>query len=158
MSKPIQYMERTRLYYEAQGFARPYRWAHYEDIPFTPPRKPLAESTVTIVTTAISGRDVDLPKVGRTASSIPMADAPEVFSTDDLSWDKVTTHTGDRESFFPLETLQRLEAEGRIGTLAKRYHFVPTEYSQRHTIESDAPRILEACVDDEVDVAILVPL
>ena len=32
---PIPYMQRTRDYYQALGFA-PYRWAHYAEVPFTP--------------------------------------------------------------------------------------------------------------------------
>lgn len=96
--------------------------------------------------------------VGRKARSIDFEDAPDAFFTEDLSWDKITTHTDDRETFFPLETLRQLVREGRISSLAKRFHFVPTEYSQRHTIEDDAPRILDACIEDAVDIAILVPL
>lgn len=158
MSQPIDYMERTRRYYEAQGFERPYQWAHFDDIPFGPPAKALRDATVTIVTTAISGPDVAVPSVGRTARSIAMSDVPETFFTDDLSWDKVTTHTDDRESYFPMLALQELCAEGRIARLADRVHFVPTEYSQRHTLQQDAPQILAACIEDEVDVAVLVPL
>lgn len=158
MSNPISYMERTRLYYEAQGFEHAYQWAHYDDIPFTLPGIPLNKSRVAILTTAISNEDVETPMVGRTAHSYPISRVPENFFTDDLSWDKVTTHTDDRGSYFPLEPLERMVEEGRIGTLAPRYHFVPTEYSKRHTLEHDAPQIRDACLEDEVDVAILVPL
>jgi hypothetical protein len=35
---------------------------------------------------------------------------------------------------------------------------VPTEYSQRRTIEQDAPEILRRCREDEADAALLVPL
>src|SRR5438034_4039282 len=49
---PIPYMQRTRDYYAAIGYTTPYRWAHYIEAPFTPLRKPLAQSRVTIVTTA----------------------------------------------------------------------------------------------------------
>lgn len=158
MTEPIRYMDRTRRYYEAQGFERPYQWAHFEDIPFQRPHKPLDQATLGIVTTAISGDDIAKPMIGRSARAIPISDVPETFFTDDLSWDKVTTHTRDRGSFFPLDALVQLVEEGRIGRLASRYYFVPTEYSQRHTIEADAPATLKACIDDEVDVAILVPL
>ena len=48
---PIPYMQRTRDYYQALGFS-PYRWAHFAEVPFTPPAKPLAESRVTLITTA----------------------------------------------------------------------------------------------------------
>jgi len=96
--------------------------------------------------------------ISRTARSIPIDRVPERFFTDDLSWDKVTTHTDDRGSYFPLDALVAMQRSGVIGRLAPRYHFVPTEYSQRQTIDSDAPAIREACIEDEVDVAILVPL
>ena len=43
--QPVPYMARTRRYYEAQGFERAYVWAHFEEVPFTPLAKPLAEST-----------------------------------------------------------------------------------------------------------------
>ena len=49
---PIPYMQRTRDYYTAIGYTTPYRWAHYVDAPFQPLKKPLAQSRVTIVTTA----------------------------------------------------------------------------------------------------------
>src|SRR3954467_15864202 len=49
---PIPYMERTREYYAAIGYPTPYRWAHYVDAPFQPMMKPLAESRMSMVTTA----------------------------------------------------------------------------------------------------------
>src|SRR5215469_6741280 len=49
---PIPYMARTREYYQAIGYATPYRWAHYVAAPFQPLRKPLDQSRVTIITTA----------------------------------------------------------------------------------------------------------
>ena len=54
--------------------------------------------------------------------------------------------------------LRSLEEEGVIGSIASRFHFVPTEYSQRLTIDQDAPAIADACTEDEVDIAILIPL
>jgi hypothetical protein len=50
--EPIPYMQRTRDYYRAIGSDTPYRWAHNNDTPFQPLKKPLAHSRVTIVTTA----------------------------------------------------------------------------------------------------------
>ncbi len=54
--------------------------------------------------------------------------------------------------------LKRCEKEGLIGELGDRFHCIPTEYSQRNTLENDAPEILARCQHDAVDVAILVPL
>ena len=47
----VRYIDRIRDYYLAQGYEKPYDWAHYDEIPFTPLRKPLAESTVTLFST-----------------------------------------------------------------------------------------------------------
>ena len=49
---PIPYMQRIRDYYQALGYGAPYRWAHYAEAPFTPLKKPLAESRVGLITTA----------------------------------------------------------------------------------------------------------
>ena len=49
---PVPYMQRTRDYYTAIGYTTPYRWAHYVDAPFQKLKKPLAQSRVTIITTA----------------------------------------------------------------------------------------------------------
>src|SRR5260370_17426861 len=49
---PVPYMQRTRDYYAAIGYTTPYRWAHYVEAPFQPLKKPLAQSPVTIITTA----------------------------------------------------------------------------------------------------------
>jgi len=155
MTKPIAYIERTRRYYEAQGFG-PYQWAQHDEIPWQPLNKPLAECRVAIVTTAVP--DGSIAKPIRTASSWRLDQAPERFRTDELSWDKINTHTDDRCSYFPLEALENLAASGVIGSLATRFHFVPTEYSQRNTTTDDAPVVVQACVEDEVDIAILIPL
>src|SRR5215472_13139241 len=49
---PVPYMQRTRDYYLALGYGNPYRWAHFDDAPFTPLRKPLAQARVALITTA----------------------------------------------------------------------------------------------------------
>ena len=49
---PVAYMARTKRYYEAQGYAKPYVWAHFDEVPFAKLGKPLAESTLAIVTTS----------------------------------------------------------------------------------------------------------
>src|SRR6267142_3298984 len=49
---PIPYMQRIRDYYVTLGYGTPYAWAHYARVPFQPLKKPLAQSRVTILTTA----------------------------------------------------------------------------------------------------------
>src|SRR5271156_1943759 len=53
---PIPYLTRIRDYYQALGYGAPYRWAHYAEVPFAPLRKPLADSRIGLVTTAVPYR------------------------------------------------------------------------------------------------------
>ena len=41
---PIPYLHRITTYYQTLGYGAPYRWAQYNDVPFTPLTKPLSES------------------------------------------------------------------------------------------------------------------
>lgn len=158
----ISYIDRTRHFYAAQGYEKPYRWAHHAEVPFAKLAKSLAESRVAVVTTAspFVGQDA---REGATAQSKKVwsgdtAVTPDRLYTDDLAWDKESTHTDDVESFLPLSSLRTFVKEGRIGSLAKRFHGVPTNYSQRRTLEEDVPEILDRCREDAVDIALLVPL
>ena len=158
----VSYIDRTREYYGAQGYAKPYVWARHTDAPFAPLAKPLAESRVGLITTASPWRD-DKPvdgvlRGGKQVWSGATASPPERLFTDDLAWDKEATHTRDTESYVPIRRLLELVAAGRIGSLAPRFHGLPTDYSQRRTIEQDAPELLERCREDAIDVALLVPL
>ena len=49
---PVPYMERTRAYYAAQGFDKAYAWARFDDVPFAPLSRPLAQAKLAIITTA----------------------------------------------------------------------------------------------------------
>lgn len=152
----VQYIERTRLFYEAQGFTAAYQYAQNKGAPFQHLDKPLGESRVGLITTASRyfREDLEPRKVDYGESQ----DIPERLYTDDLSWDKEATHTDDVNSFCPIETLNELQTEQVIGSLGRRFVCAPTEYSKRATVEQDAPDILAALREDEVDVALLVPL
>jgi D-proline reductase (dithiol) PrdB len=154
----VSYIDKSREYYAARGYANPYRWATFEDVPFTPLKRPLSQTVVTLITTAHQ-----IPAEGETPSlhtvySMPSQDPPARLSTEGLFWDREATHTEDLDSYFPVHRLQELAHEGRIGRLAPRLHGMPTEYSQRLTQERDAPELLHRCRQDGADATILVPL
>lgn len=152
----VLYMEKTRNFYRAQGYTKDYQWAHYADVPFSRLKKPLSECKVAVVTTAMP--DSATGRAQRQVHSCPSLPIPSSMYTDELSWHKTMTHTNDVASFLPLKQLKRCEDEGLIGELGDRFHTIPTEYSQRNTMQNDAPEILALCQRDAVDVAILVPL
>ena len=156
----VRYIERTREFYAAQGYERPYRWAQFSDVPFAALEKPLTVCRVTLVTTASPLADQygqhQVPR--KQVWSGDAADPPDRLYTDHLTWDKEATHTDDIESFLPLRCLQAFSESGRIGAVTRRFYGVPTDYSQRCTIEEDATELLRRCREDNVEAVLLVPL
>jgi D-proline reductase (dithiol) PrdB len=149
---PIRYMERTRLYYRALGYQNDYVWAHFPDVPFTPPARPLSETRVALVTTAGPPGGYPRDEKGlRHVWSGAIDSLPQRLATD-VAWDRETTHTDDRASFLPIE------AAAELAKLTPRFHGVPTEYSHRKTLTQDAPEVLARLRDDGAQAAILVPL
>lgn len=157
----VSYIDKSREYYRAQGYTNPYRWAYHQDAPFAALQKPLAGARVGLVTTAslIEGDSGPEPfLVPPVVFAAPVEPAPARLYTQHRFWDKDATHTDDLDSFAPLHRLQEAVASGRIGSLSPRFYGVPTVYSQRRTIEADAPALLRLCREDAIDAAILVAL
>lgn len=155
----VSYIDATRNYYAAAGYDAPYEWASHDDAPFASLTKPLAECRVGVVVTSY------LPTVERTNFfTRPDAVFAEPHSSaarlenEALLWDHDETHTRDRESYLPLTRLAEAAAAGRIRDLSPRFYGVPTQYSHRTTQRRDAPEIEAFLRDDDVDVAVLVPL
>ena len=163
---PIPYMQRTRDYYAAIGYTTPYRWAHYVDAPFQPLKKPLAQSRVTIVTTA-APYDPAKGDQGPGAAYNGGAKFYTVYDGDTskqhdlrishIGYDRKHTTATDSGTWFPLPQLLKAAASGRIGEVAPRFFGAPTNRSHRVTIDVDAPEILARCLADKVDAAVLVP-
>jgi D-proline reductase (dithiol) PrdB len=162
---PIPYMERTRTWYLALGYGNPYRYAHFDAVPFQPLRKPLAESVVTLLTTAAPFQ----PDRGPQGPGAPYNAAAKFFTPyvgdtahdHDLriahvAIDRKHTSMTDSHSWFPLPLMRQWARQGRF-RLAARFHGMPTNRSQRHTMEVDIPLVLERCREDGVDAALLVP-
>ena len=157
----VSYIDRSREYYAAQGYTRPYAWARHDAVPFAPLPKPLAGCRVGLVTTAgRTGADgaIGIGPFKRELYAAPSEPPPERLFTDDLFWDKQATHTDDVDSFLPVNRLAEYAASGRIGSASPRFYGVPTDYSQSRTLQRAAPRILEWCREDCVDAVLLAGL
>jgi hypothetical protein len=163
---PIPYMQRTRDYYLALGYGNPYRWAHFDDVPFAPLKKPLAEARVALITTAAPYRS----DAGNQGPGAPYNGRAKFFSVYSGSTDAVhnlrISHVGydrdhtsaeDPNTWFPLAQLKNAIGAGRIGALTPRFHGAPTNRSQRVTREIDAPELLARCREDGADAVLLVP-
>jgi D-proline reductase (dithiol) PrdB len=159
-------MQRTRDYYQALGYGAPYRWAHYAAAPFQPLAKPLARCRVALVTTAAPyqpGKGDQGPGADYNAA----AKFYRVYSADTagehdlrishVAYDRAHTTAKDSNTWFPLPQLRQMAANGRIGEVARRFHGIPTNRSQRQTLERDCPELLAHCRADEIDAAVFVP-
>ena len=162
---PIPYMQRTRDYYAALGYA-PYRWAHFADAPFASLRTPLAKARVGLVSTAAPFQP-DAGDQGPGAAynaaakfyqiySMPTDVVPDVRISH-VGYDRVNTKAEDLNAYFPLLRLREAAASGRIGELASRFHGLPTNRSHRVTMQTDCPELLRRCQEDGVDAVVLVP-
>lgn len=162
---PIAYIERTRAWYLALGYGNPYAWAHHAGAPFQPLSKPLSRSRVALITTAAPYQ----PDKGEQGPGAPYnagAKFYRVYSGDTsvdhdlrvahVAIDRRHTSMEDSGTWFPLPALRRAAAAGRA-RLAPRFHGVPTNRSQQHTLDVDAREVLARCNEDSADAAILVP-
>ena len=166
MDQPIRYMERTRSYYLGLGYDNPYIWAHYIEAPFAPLQKPLNQSVLGLITTAVPYD----PNKGLQGPGAPYNAAAKFYQpyqktvAGDIDLriahvgiDRKNANMEDGECWFPLATAKQAVQSGRIGALSPNFYGLPTNRSQRHTLEIDAPLILEMLRADKVDIAVLIP-
>jgi hypothetical protein len=160
----VDYIERTRAYYLANGFNNPYAWAYFREVPFTRLRKPLSESRVGLITTAAPyqpDKGDQGPHAPYNAAAkfrqvyVSPIEPPPDLRISHIGYDRHHTVPEDINGYFPLQLLREAVEAGRIASLAPRFYGVPTMRSQRATVERDAPRILEECRADGVEVAVL---
>lgn len=161
---PVRYIDRTHAWYDAIGTNNHYRYASYLDVPFTPLTAALSKATLGLLTTAAPFQ----PDKGPQDSKAPYNAAAKFYKvyTGDTSKDHDlrVSHVGvdrrelsdDSNCWFPLPALRRATAASRIGRIAARFVGVPTNRSQRHTLEVDCPEILARCREDRIDAALLV--
>ncbi len=155
----LSYIDLSREYYAAHGYAKPYAWVSHKSVPFTKLEKPLSECRVALLTTAdlekMPGENAKKRYLARKVYAQPVDDAPEHFYTRDLQWDQESTHTDDNGSFMPLNRLAESAANGKIGSASPRFYGVMTDYSQGKTAKKSAPQVLTLCREDGVDAVIL---
>lgn len=163
MASYVRYIDRIREYYLSK-YNNPYRWAHFEDVPFAPLRKPLAESRVVLITTSqiaarnVERKDSDGMQNAGGMYSLP-ADTPlDLLYSPADNYDAAATTLDDVDAFYPTTRLHEAVESGRIGSLTERFHGVFNAYSQRRTRERDIPAVLERCREDGADVAVLTPV
>jgi hypothetical protein len=164
--QPIRYIERTRNYYLGLGYDNPYVWAHYIDAPFTPLQRPLNQSVLGLITTAVpydaaNGDQGPGAPYNATAKFYQPYQKPIDGEIDlriaHVGVDRINANMEDSNCWFPLAAAKRAVEKGRLKALSPHFYGLPTNRSQRHTLEIDAPLILEMLRADQVEVAVLIP-
>ncbi len=158
---PIDYIVRTREQYSGLGYP-PYAWTHSEDDPsWTEVPGPLSELRLGVIATGgiyRTGQTAFTYRDDTTYRAIPTdVEASELRATH-FAYD-LTDARDDINVVFPIDTLRSLVAEGRVGELGPRFYTcMGGIYSQRRVGEELAPALVQRCLEDELDVVLLVPV
>jgi D-proline reductase (dithiol) PrdB len=158
---PIDYIARTREQYAALGHAA-YRWVENpEPSPWSPLRKPLAESRLTLVASGgvyQSGQIAFHHRDDTSFRAIPSNVKLSDLRTSHFAYDQSAARA-DPNVVFPIEPLRRMVESGRLGSLGpSAYTCMGGIYSSRRVREDLAPEIARNIREDEVDLVLLVPV
>lgn len=147
-----------------QGLDLPRR----DPVPWTPPRRPPAEATVAVVTTAgvhlKDDRPFDLDRERREPQwgdpsyrMLPRGVATDDVSIGHLHYDN-SDALADLDVVFPVPLLAKLESEGRIGRVASRhYSFMGFQLDPAGLLQRHLPEVVEKLREDAVESVVLTP-
>ena len=160
----IDYIPRTRAYYAALGFDA-YQWAANADIPFhrIEPDAPLELALITTAAPYQPERGDQGPGAAYNAGAkffdvyrVACEPAPDLRISH-IGYDRSHCRADDPNTWLPLRALDAARRLGDFDRLAADLIGVPTNRSQRRTMEVDAPAALAACKDIGANAALLVP-
>ena len=158
--EPIKYVDALNDYYGSLGHP-PYQWTVNTTAPLHKLDKPLAECTVSLLTSG--GVSLcSMPAFNPDARNDHRLDAIPPEAADFQIHDSYYDHSdadADINCIFPLERLGELAASGEIGAVAERLWsgFMGRIYNRSKVLEESAPAFYEALVADGVDVLVAAP-
>jgi D-proline reductase (dithiol) PrdB len=149
-----------------QIFVRTYRWRQIDPVPWTPLKKPLSECRLGLVSTAgLSAPDqppFDKKKKGGDPAFRAIPSAIDVQTLIENHRSKAWDHRGleqDKNLGFPIDRVHELVESGRIGSVASHFFsFMGSVTAPGRMVRDSVPRVADMFVQDEVDVALLVPV
>lgn len=149
-----------------RAMLRVYRWRQIDPVPWVPLDKPLAECRLAVVSSAGFVRRGQTPFDesirGGDFSFREIPNDADVSELIDFHHSKSYDHTGlgqDPNLAFPLDRVRELVESGRVGSLARSHiSFMGSITAPGRLIRHTAPAAAQRLVDDEVDVALLVPV
>lgn len=147
-------------------FLKAYPWRRIDPVPWTPLRRPLAESRVALVTSAgfvLPGQEpFDDEARGGDTSFREIPSGAEVAALIETHRSQSFDHAGirtDPNLAFPLDRFRELAASGRIGTLNHRHlSFMGSITAPGRLLRDSAPEAARRLAADGVEAALLVPV
>ena len=149
-----------------QLFLKTYQWRRIDPVPWTPLKKPLAESRLILISSAgivtaqqkpfdnsMRGGD---PSIREIPSDVDVATLIETHRSDAFD------HAGirlDPNLAFPVDRLRELSAAGLIGSLNHRYvSIMGSITAPGRLIKKTVPQVVPKLIEDQVDIALLIPV
>jgi D-proline reductase (dithiol) PrdB len=147
-------------------FLRAYPWRRIDPVPWARPRRPTAEARVALVASAglsAPGQEpFDVTVRGGDWSWRRLDGDLDVAALVENQRSETFDHAGvaaDRNLAFPLDRLRELARDRRIGSVAGVHASIMGSITAPgRLVRNSAPEIAAALADDQVDVALLVPV
>lgn len=147
-------------------FVRTYPWRRIDPTPWTPLAKPLTACRLALVSSAgyvlpgqqpfdggVRGGDFSFREIPADADPSALIDTHRSWAFD---------HAGmasDPNLAFPLERVTELAASGFIGSVNRRHlSFMGSITAPLRLVRQTAPQAARLLVEDQVDIALLVPV
>ena len=147
-------------------FLKTYRWRRIEPVPWTPLKKPLSDCRLVLVSSAgivashqkpfdnaIRGGD---PSIREISVDIDVSTLMETHRS------KAFDHTGIRRDpnlAFPVDRLREMADAGFVGSLNHRYYSIMGSITApAQVIQNTIPQVVPRLVEDQVDIALLIPV
>ncbi|MBV1877334.1 MAG: glycine/betaine/sarcosine/D-proline family reductase selenoprotein B [Pseudomonadales bacterium] len=162
MSKPVQYMQRTKNTYDKLGYP-PYRWFEADAAAdFAPVSKGLANSKLGLI--ASSGAYVEGQVAFHYKDDTSIRTIARDTPINKLRFSHITENylpeaRQDPGTVLPLQSLAELQRQGVIGELADEYYScMGGIYSQNRVKTELIPNLAAAIDKQQLDLLLLVPL
>ncbi len=147
-------------------FLKAYPWRRIDPVPWAPLKKPIKDSRAALVSSAglvqPGQKPFDDSIRGGDYSFREIPADTDVYTLMDTHRSDLYDHSGLRQDpnlAFPLDRLGELVGSGRIGSLNRRHlSFMGSITAPGRLIKKTAPVAVHKLVEDDVNIALLVPV
>lgn len=159
-------VETRDLSLKLRGFLKAYPWRRIDPVPVALLEKPLTECKIALFSSAGLVVPGQQPFSGSVRGGDPsfriIPSHIDVQTLEDHHRSQSYSHDGvmaDRNMGLPLDRLQELEAAGEIGSVAPRHISVMGSITApSRFIKHTMPEVTDILIEDQVDVALMVPV